>query len=256
MQKINSMPDFISNTLTHWTGRDKTDEEAFYILEKIITTRKLLLTYCPNYPRLAPNRQLRTMMICFTDIPLNQSREQCERFGRFGIGFSKDVMISYGANPVLYTTREMNEKVETFISLIGSLQSEEVDRDWKDAKLNNDVGDRYQFTSEQFYAMAELAGFMQNYQYSDTSIDYYQREWRINYETLPKAIGLDPQVNPGQGAIHGSIGEGARRRIACSMLYDLNDIDYLVVPRSFQPQAEQLIDSLRAVVKIYEDEIN
>ena len=23
------MPDFISNTLTHWTGRDKTDESAF-----------------------------------------------------------------------------------------------------------------------------------------------------------------------------------------------------------------------------------
>lgn len=250
------MPDFISNTLTHWTGRNKTDEEAFAIVEQIIKTRKLLLTYCPNYPRLPENRQLKTMMICFTDIPLNLSREQCERFGKFGVGFSKEVMIRYGANPVLYTTREMNEKVEKFISLIGRLQSEEVDREWRDATLNDDVGDRYQFTSEQFYAMAELAGFMQNYQYSNTSIDYYQREWRINYETLPKAIGMEPQVNPGQGAIHGSIGEGARRKVACSMLYDLNDIDYLVVPRAFQARAQQLVDGLRAEVKIYEDEIN
>lgn len=165
-------------------------------------------------------------------------------------------MKGYGANPVLYTTQEMNDKVETFISLIGRLQSEDVDREWKDATLNDDVGDRYQFTSEQFYAMAELAGFMQNYQYSNTSIDYYQLEWRINYETLPKALGMEPQVNPGQGAIHGSIGEGERKRDACSMLYDLNDIDYLVVPREFKDRAEKLITGLRAVVKIYEVEVD
>ncbi len=250
------MPGFISNTLTHWTGRDKTDEVAFDIIKKIISTKKMLLTFCPNYPRLPENLQLKTMMICFTDIPLNLSREQCERFGKFGIGFSKEVMMGYGANPVLYTTREMNEKVETFISLIGRLQSEEVDREWKDATLNYDFGDRYQFTSEQFYSLVELAGFMQNYQYSERSVDYYQREWRINYATLPIAIGEQPQIIPGQGAIYGSIGEGNRKKIACSMLYDLNDIDYIIVPRNFYQQALELVNGLRADVKIYEDEVN
>jgi hypothetical protein len=175
--------------------------------------------------------------------------------GNSGIGFSKGKMIQYGANPVLYTTREMNERVETFISLISRLQSEEVDRAWRDATLNDDIGDRYQFTSEQFYSMFELAGFMQNYQYSDTSVDYYQREWRINYETLPKALGIEPQVNPGQGAIHGSIGQGASRRTACSMLFDLNDIDYIVVPKDYEEQAMLLVNGLRADVKVYEDEV-
>jgi len=249
------MPDFISNTLTHWTGRDKPDKEGFEIIEKIINTKKLLLTYCPNYPKLPENRQIRTMMVCFTDIPLHLSQEHCARFGKFGIGFSKDKMIQYGANPVLYTTREMNERVKTFISFIGRLQGEEVDRPWRDATLNDDIGDRYQFTSEQFYSMFELAGFMQNYQYSDTSVDYYQREWRINYETLPKALGMEPQVNPGQGAIHGSIGQGTRRRTACSMLFDLNDIDYLVVPKDYEEQAALLVNGLRAEVKVYEDEV-
>lgn len=249
------MPEFISNTLTHWTGRDKPDAEAFGIIEKIINTRKLLLTYCPNYPRLPENRQIKTMMVCFTDIPLHLSQEHCARFGKFGIGFSKNKMIQYGANPVLYTTREMNERVEKFISLIGRLQSEEVDREWRDATLNDDVGDRYQFSSEQFFAMFELAGFMQNYQYSDTSIDYYQREWRINYETLPKALGMEPQDTPGQGAIHGSIGEGKRKRTACSMLIDLGDIDYIVAPREYELQARNLTNGLRAEVKVYEDEV-
>ena len=39
------------------------------------------------------------------------------------------------------------------------------------------------------------------------------------------------------------------------MLYDLNDIDYIVVPRAFQLKAEKLVDGLRAVVKIYEDDM-
>ena len=40
------MPDFISNTLTHWVGRGKADEVSFDIIKQIIATRKLLLTYC------------------------------------------------------------------------------------------------------------------------------------------------------------------------------------------------------------------
>ena len=250
------MPEFISKSLTHWTGRKKSDKEAFEIIEKIIRSKKLLLTYCPNYPNLPKNRQLNTMMVCFTDIPLNLSSEHCAGFGHFGIGFSKEVFINYGANPVLYTTNEMNEKVEHFISLIGRLQNEEVDREWKDANSNNDNGDRYQFTSEQFFSMSELAGFMQNYKYNDTSVDYYQREWRINYETLPKALGMEPQITPGQGAIHGSIGEGKKKRIASSLLFDLNDIDYVVVPKEFENKALELTNKIRAVVKIYEKEVN
>lgn len=249
------MPEFISNTLTHWTGRNKPDNVAFEIIEKIINSKKLLLTYCPNYPMLTDYTQLKTMMVCFTDIPLHLSQEHCALFGMFGIGFSKEKMIQYGANPVLYTTREMNERVEKFISLISRLQSEEVDREWRDATQNDDIGDRYQFTSEQYFAMFELAGFMQNYQYSDTSIDYYQREWRINYETLPKAIGMEIQDTPGQAAISGSIGTSNQQRIYCSMLIDLDDIDFIVVPRAYGDQARNMTDSLRAEVKIYEDEV-
>jgi hypothetical protein len=195
------------------------------------------------------------MMVCFTDIPLHLSQEHCALFGKFGIGFSKEKMIQYGANPVLYTTVKMNERVEKFISLIGRLQSEEVDREWRDATLNDDIGDRYQFSSEQFVAMFELAGFMQNYQYSDTSIDYYQREWRINYETLPKAFALEPQDTPGQGAIQGSIVTNNQKRIACSMLIDLDDIDFIVVPREYGDKARNITNGFRAEVKIYEDEV-
>lgn len=248
-------PIFISDTLTHWTGRNKSEEAAFSILEKIISTKKLLLTFCPNYPKLIADRQLETMMVCFTDIPLHLSKVHCERFGKFGIGFSKSVMMGYGANPVLYTTNEMNQRVESFISLVHRLYKEEIDREWRDSTLNGDEGDRYQFTSDQFFAMSELVGFMQNYQYSDNSIDYYQREWRINYATLPQVSGVDIQVVPGQGAMDGYIGEDLKFKLANSMLFDLNDIDYVVVPYSYKEKAERLISGIEAQVKIYEEEV-
>lgn len=250
------MPKFISETLTHWTGRKKTEHEAFDVLKKIITTKRLLLTYCPNYPKLSENQQLRTMMVCFTDIPLELSADHCAEFGKFGIGFSKEKMILYGANPVFYTTNEMKKKVESFIYLIHRLQSEEKDREWSAIDSNVNDGIRYQFNTDQFNAMTELAGFMQNYQYNDSKIDYYQREWRINYETLPHTIGIEPQNIPGEGAIYGAIGEGDKKRIAGSMLFDLNDIDFVVVPREYSQQAEQLVEGLKAVVKIYENEVN
>jgi hypothetical protein len=193
--------------------------------------------------------------VCFTDIPLILSAEHCKGFGHFGIGFSKERMMSYGANPVLYTTPEMNERVEKYIELFGRLQGEEVDREWRDATLNDDVGDRYQFSTEQFYAMSELAGFMQNYKYNDESVDYYQREWRINEQTLPRVFGGKEQTIPGQGAIYGAIGKGDRKRITYSMMYDLNDIDFIVVPREYALQAEELVKNLRAVVKIYENNV-
>jgi hypothetical protein len=37
------MPEFISNTLIHWTGRNKPDEVAFEIIEKIINTKNFFL---------------------------------------------------------------------------------------------------------------------------------------------------------------------------------------------------------------------
>lgn len=39
--KLTETPDHINKYLTHWTGREKTEQQAFDILSKIIDTRKL-----------------------------------------------------------------------------------------------------------------------------------------------------------------------------------------------------------------------
>src|SRR5438093_11530017 len=94
----------ISESLIHWTGRNKTDAEAFSTLKNICEERLLWLEYCPTY--VSVEFQERMKMVCFTDIPLRLSAFHCQQFRRFGIGFHKSKMIEYGANPVFYTTNQ------------------------------------------------------------------------------------------------------------------------------------------------------
>jgi hypothetical protein len=244
------MPDFISDTLMHWTGRNKPEDQAFDIIRRIVESRKLLLTYCPNYTDLPEKLATKTQMVCFTDIPLSLSREHCESFGEFGVGFNKKRMMAYGANPVLYTTDEMRNKVHAFISLVKKLHSEEVDRE------SRSQGDRYQFTSEQFWALFDMMGLTQEYSYDDDRINYYQREWRISYNALimGHVKGGGPQTIPGQGAMFGRIPN--TDKFACSMLFDVGDIDYLVVPEAFRDRAALLANPIGCPVKIYEQEVN
>ncbi len=63
--------DYVSNELIHWTGRDKTDDQAFEVLHIICQERVLRLSYCPNYVR--PDFRPQSAMVCFTDIPLIES---------------------------------------------------------------------------------------------------------------------------------------------------------------------------------------
>lgn len=53
------MDNYISNTLVHWTGRNKDDERAFEILKDIISSQLIHLSYCPNYGTPVDNPPMR-----------------------------------------------------------------------------------------------------------------------------------------------------------------------------------------------------
>ena len=237
------MPEYISDTLTHWTGRGKTGEQAFSVIKSILTNRELWLSHCPNYPNL--NRhEMKPIMVCFTDIPLHLSEEHCERFGKFGVGFKKENMMSYGASPVFYTTPHLDEKIDTLISLVHDLRQYEMDRQLREGFEN------FQYTTEQLESLIETFGFFQNYKYRDDSVDYYQREWRIDYRSIRRAT---PPTQAGEGDINGS----RNQQPTFNMLFNYNDIDYVIVPRNFEQECQLLLEtlSLELEVKIYEDEV-
>jgi hypothetical protein len=242
------MKDYISNTLVHWTGRGKNDDEAFEALINILKTQLLYLSYCPNYgtPTSTPSTRdnlndRKTMMICFTDLPLRYSKIFCSKFGRFGIGFKKERMMGYGANPVLYTTTQHLPRIKNINALINKLMSEDIDREWKEEM------ERYQFTSQQLYSLFEFFGFTQEYSYKDRDINYYQREWRLNYETLPIEPGKGAE-KVGYGGMHGLV----NGKFMCEMKFSLDDIDFIIIPKSYFKRRKELLGINKSKIQIYE----
>jgi len=242
------MKNYISETLVHWTGRGKTDDKSFEILKSIVLNQILYLSYCPNYGTPTTTPQMRdsitdrkTMMICFTDLPLRYSNEFCTKFGKFGVGFNKDVMMKYGANPVLYTTSKHLDRISEINKLINNLLSKEVDREWK-GEIES-----YQFTSDQLYSLFEVFGFTQEYAYKDRDNNYYQREWRLNYETLPFESGKGAE-KVGNGGMHGMV----NGKFMCEMKFAIEDIDYIIVPKSYYRKCSELTNIPKEKIKIYE----
>jgi hypothetical protein len=234
--------DYINDTLVHWTGRAKDENASFEILKSIVTKQLLWLTPAPNFGSTISQKE--TMMACFTDIPLKYSKDHCFLFGKFGIGFNKNKFIEYGANPVLYLTPTHNTRINEVNSLINRLLRENVDREWREQV------DRYQFTEDQLYSLFELFGFYQEYRYNDNHINYYQREWRIVYDTLSSKSGGDPIV-PGQSGMRGIVSGKMR----CEMKFALEDIEYLILPKAYCKRKNEILEVVNCKVKIYEVEV-
>jgi hypothetical protein len=235
-----------TDALVHWTGRGKTDEQAFGVLSAIVEELVLRLTYCPTYVR--PELQRLVMMACFTDLPVQVSAEHCEHFGRCGIAFKKDVLMRYGANPVFYTTEKHSERIKLIARLCDRMCELEKDREWRSGV------EPYSFYEDETVALLESLGFLQEHSYKNRDqsayVTYLQREWRLTHGVLPFAGDGQPQL-PGMGSFY-------RRdnKSYGTVAFAPEDLLYIVVPRQFTGQASSLASCVGCELKIYEDEVN
>ncbi|SPP65998.1 abortive infection system antitoxin AbiGi family protein [Nitrospira lenta] len=233
---------YVSNELVHWTGREKSDAEAFAILRAICSEEILRLSYCPNHVNAGYRKE--SAMVCFTDIPLRHSREHCSKFGRFGIGFSKSRMIEYGANPVHYTTRAHFEKIVHVARMLERMKDSEKDREWKED------GEPYSFTENETVALLEVGEFLQEYAYKNEDhssyVTYYQREWRLTFNSLPFAGGTS-EHRPGMSCFY--IRDGKSYRV---FKFSPDDIEFLIVPWRYYLKSRQLAKRYGYKVKCYE----
>jgi len=233
---------YVSDELIHWTGRAKEVSEAYQILYSICSELKLRLTFCPNYVDDTKEFAQNTVMACFTDIPLRFSREHCSKFGEFGIAFRKPKMIGYGANPVHYTTGKHFERIKHVAKLLEHMVEMEKDREWKDTPE-----EPYQFSEDETVALKEVTEFLQEYSYKANDdaeyVTYYQREWRLAFNSLTFASsGKEPE--PGMASFQGG---GVR-----FMKFARDDVAYLVVPLKYYCKAWKLARQLGCGLKIYE----
>lgn len=236
--------EYINESLIHWTGREKTEGEAFGILETICKEQILRLSYCPNY--MDEKYRQDSGMVCFTEIPLRFSSEHCKIFGKFGIAFSKSAMIKYGANPVLYTTDKHFEQIKHLGTLLSRMKDLEKDREWKEEL------EPYRFNQDETLALLRVMEFLQEYLHKGQSehITYYQREWRLAVNSLPFEGDTNAHA---PGKIKLFIRDGVFFHI---FKFKKTDVDYLVVPNNYLSLAKFLGTTLGCKIKCYEKEVD
>lgn len=161
-------PNHINKYLTHWTGRGKNCDEAFDILCKIIKSKKLKFSRCNNGFEYI-SKKMSVPMICFTDTPIEQSLEHCQRYNYFGISFNKEKMIECGANPVLYMVENRKSNQEFLF-------------DFKMSKFGS-FGHFFYFNNELANKLSWFSSISQPYKTKKLAskgfAEYLEREWRI-----------------------------------------------------------------------------
>ena len=119
---------YVSNELTHFVGRGKTEDEQYDILVNKIL-REGWLTFPPHDRRvtrspaidhretISDGRMISHQVVCFCDIPLADFSIHMSKYSRFGIAFRRDFLIAFGANPVFYVVNNSPVAVDTLIPL-------------------------------------------------------------------------------------------------------------------------------------------
>jgi hypothetical protein len=110
---------YVSNELSHFVGRGKTEEEQYDLLvNKILKTG--LLTHSPGQDPNAPRKVgldfsrpiskdkafSDQRVVCFCDIPEPDLGIHVGKYSRFGLSFKKEFLIDKGASPVFYAANE------------------------------------------------------------------------------------------------------------------------------------------------------
>jgi hypothetical protein len=108
---------YVSNELSHFVGKGKSEEEQYDLLVyKILKTG--WLTYPPHDPSrprslsvdfskpISTDEALRYEVVCFCDIPELDLAIHVRKYSRFGLAFKKEFLIAKGACPVFYLANE------------------------------------------------------------------------------------------------------------------------------------------------------
>lgn len=218
----------INPYLTHWTGRKKSENDAFEILKLILKTQRL--RFSDNSISMKGDKmKVSTSMICFTDTPILQSLEHCQVYNYFGISFNKEALIQYGANPVFY-----------FV---------------KPRKLNIELANksRYENDNKQFHH-STLTSYFQPYKSGKSQFpEFKEREWRINRLLPYDWVGETIQEYNFKGKV---IKEKRKRKTKNYTHYFYlpfrkKIIENIIVPKGYEDEIKIILEELKINCKIY-----
>jgi hypothetical protein len=242
---------YISNKLTHWVGKNKSQKEQYGILLKILKEKRLLFgnprwSLGKKYPDL---RVKRLSIISFTDIPLSESKLHCKRYSKFGISFNKAYLVNRHATPVGYMQTPWIQGNINFIikalKVLKKVLSKKGIKKWYFKGSRGFIKETATVDSllvlfKTFLLTTEDYSGKKGFKYNtaktypsrsqqrlleDYRALYFEREWRINYTTLLKKDLKYNIVEKGKG-----------KRKKKYLKFDEKYVDRIIMPKKFIPQ--------------------
>jgi hypothetical protein len=119
---------YVSNELSHFVGRGKTEEEQYDLLVNRILKSGWLTHgpgHDPSLPRgasldfskpISKDEAIGYQVVCFCDIPIDGLSIHIDKYSKFGLAFKKEFLIDAGACPVFYVANESPVSATNLIS--------------------------------------------------------------------------------------------------------------------------------------------
>jgi len=105
-----------SKFLVHWTGKDiekqpKDKRSLLYVERLKDDLREGLFTKATEEAVIRRLKIKNITRLCFTEIRLSQAQTHAERYGKLGIGFTRDFIMNKGGRPVIYIPFEADSSL-------------------------------------------------------------------------------------------------------------------------------------------------
>ena len=195
-----------SGFLVHWTGKDIDeiqgdaggDGQQRYLDRLIDDLKHGLYTKRTSEDSIRYWKVKGIVRLCFTEIRLSQAERHAKRYGRLGIGFTRDFIMNKGGRPAIYVPYVANNNL-----LEHSIKSV-----YERSKGNEDLKDIHR-------AVTWIMAHVKRMGHPKSEDEFFEEmEWRLVYDGTPSS----EQFSRGEG-------EGIYR-----LRFDAKDVKIIVFP--------------------------
>lgn len=159
-----------SKFLVHWTGKDieekclVAEKSQHYVNRLKDDLEKGLFTQRTSEKSIRGSIVKKFVRLCFTEIRLSQAQIHAERYGKLGIGFTRDFIMDKGGRPVIYIPHKTKDG--------GRLLEDSIRNVYEKSKGNEEIH------RSSIWIMAHVKRMS-----NGKEEDYYEEmEWRLVYD--------------------------------------------------------------------------
>ena len=177
----------------------------------------------PNYKE----AKIGIPMVCFTDIPIEQSKKHREEYGQFGLAMKKEWGMKHGLNPILYVVKD--SEVYNAYNHLQYVVLKQYENEKNDQEGILDL----------IEAFMNYAGFMKEYT-NDPAMQakpfYDEREWRYLPPFKEETEGMDGYCNRLLPDMVDNVHEKSKldksMQEKYALKFDIDDVAQIILPTS------------------------